>query len=81
MITFSNEAPYVRRWQDGYEIPLNASLEEITTEQGAFERWSYYRLIVPALTVPDIENAVLREFDGDAEVLAQAIAKAKEAML
>lgn len=81
MKTQSNEEPKVRRWQDGYEIPISIESSVLDDEHGTRTVYSYFRLVVPALTIPDIESAISRDFDGDAALLAEAIAIAKAAMI
>ena len=81
MKTQSNELPKTRRWQEGYEIPVN--IEELLVEKDdqTYIAYSYNRVVVSALTVPDIESAVAREFNADADVLAQALQSAKSAII
>ena len=81
MKTQSNELPKTRRWQEGYEIPVNIEELQIQKEEETYTAYSYDRVIVSALTVPDIESAVNRDFDGDADILAQAVESAKSAMI
>jgi hypothetical protein len=69
--TQSHEAPSVRRWQDGYEIPVNITHNPATSDRS--ECWDYARVIVPALTAIDVTSAVDRDFDSDAGVLAEAL--------
>jgi hypothetical protein len=81
MKTQSNELPKARRWQEGYEIPVEIEVLEVSDEYGDRLVYSYHRLIVPALTITDIESAIARDFEGDEILLADAIAAAKAVML
>lgn len=75
MSTESHEQPSVRRWQDQFEIPVRVTSAQVTDQDGSARTiWAYDRLLVPALTAIDVNSAVDRDFDADADVRAQALA-------
>ena len=74
----SETEPTIRRWQDGHEIPVGATLVDVTDPQtgATYQRWRYRRVVTPALTASDITEAVARQHDADPLVLAAALTAA-----
>lgn len=79
--TYSGAAPKAQRWQNGYEIPVNITTEEIDDNGETKTRWVYQRVVTPALTTVDIQAVIDRDFNGDNAVYEQAIVEAKAILL
>lgn len=73
-MTESDSLPTVRRWQSGYEIPVQITTETRTDEMTGTARtvYLYRRVVVPALTALDIAASVERDHGGDPAILAEA---------
>lgn len=81
-ITESTDEPTVRRWQRGYEIPVDIT-SEVRTDANQVSRtvWMYRRCVVAALTTVDIQAAIDRDFDGDVLLYQEAIDTARSVVL
>lgn len=75
-MTESTDPPVVRKWQHGYEVPVQITS---TTVDGRTV-YTYERIIVTSLSALDIKAAVDRDFNGDPAIYAEAEAAARTAL-
>lgn len=77
MKTQSIELPTTRRWQSGFEIPINIEAKEKQHNEFFYIVYEYDRIIVEQLDAKEIELALQMNFVNDPDALKQAIDAAK----